>query len=163
MKYERKQYWCLVTAFNNLQHQEEQSEFQASDVFLICGDGVLLKGVRKTQHQSSCLRCFSHRFAVCCNLVSCMSHSKPWNKSSKLQLRSPLCSIDVCSAACLSTGSIALLWCLTISHDESSLWGNVSLGSGSVLLNVWLTKLFLSARNIGEKKSKKDMECKSKV
>lgn len=133
MKCEEKQCWCLVTASNNLQHQEERREFQASDVFLICADGVLLKGVQKTQHQSSCLSCFSHRFAVCCNLVRCMSHSKPWNKSSKLRLGIALCRAGICSAACSSTGSLALLWCLTISHDESSLCGNVSLEIGNVL------------------------------
>lgn len=104
MECEGKQCWCLVTASNNLQHQEKQRKFQASDVFLICADGVLLKGVRKTPHQSSCLRWFSHRFAVCCNLVRFMSHSKPWNKSGKLPLHSPLWGIGVCSAACLFHG-----------------------------------------------------------
>lgn len=166
MKCEGKQCWCLVTASNNLQHQEEQSEFQASDVFLICADGVLLKGERKTQHQSSCLRRFSHRFAVCCNLVRFMSHSKPWNKSSKLRLGSPLCSIGVCSAACSSTGSPTLLWCLTISHDESSLCGNVSLEIGSV---GWQRCFFLPGMLQKKKNAhfdetqNEDMECKSKV
>lgn len=154
MKCEEKQCWCLVTASNNLQHQEERREFQASDVFLICADGVLLKGVWKTQHQSSCLRGFSHRFAVCCNLVRCMSHSKPWNKSSKLRLGSPLWRAGVCSAACSSTGSLALLWCLTISHDESSLCRNVGLEIGSMLFSVWLTTVLLPARNVQKKKKK---------
>lgn len=86
---------------NNVQHKEKRRELQASDVFLICADGVLLKGARKTLNQSWSLRWFSHRFAVCCNLVRFMSHSKPWNKSSKLLLPSLLCSIGVCSVACL--------------------------------------------------------------
>ena len=148
MKCEGKQCWCLVTASNNLQHQEEQKEFQASVVFLICADGVLLKGVWKMQHQSPCLRCFSHRSAVCCNLLRFMSHSEPWNKSSKLRLRSPLCSTGVFSAACSSTGSLALLWCLTISYDESSLCANVRLKTSSVLFSFWLTKVFPSAGNV---------------
>lgn len=149
MECEGKQRWCLVTASNNLQHQEEWSEFQASDLFLICADGVLLKGVQKMQHQSSCLGCFSHRFAVSCNLVRFMSHSKPWNKSSKLRLRSSLCSM-LCSLLVHRQPCTPVMF--NISHDESSLCGNVSLEIGSVLLSVWLTTVFLPARNVTQKK-----------
>lgn len=147
MKCEGRQCWHLVTASNNLQHQEEQNEFQPSDVFLICADGFVLKGARKTRHQCSCLRCFSHRFAVCCNLVRFMSHSKSWNKSRKFQFHSSLCSIGVCSAACSSTAAVHSCDVSPL-HDESSLCENISLEIGSVLFSIWLTTAFLPARNV---------------
>lgn len=62
---------------------------------------------------------------VCCNLQGFMSYSKPWNKSITLPLPQVLCAICIYYAGWLvHRQSLTPLWCLTISHDESSPCGN---------------------------------------
>lgn len=163
MKCDKKQCWCLVTASNNLSRGAERVPGIRFVLMECCWRECRRRSIKA--HVSGC---FSHRFAVCCNLVRCMSHCKPWNKSSKLWLGIPLCRAGICSAACSSTGSLALLWCLTILHDESSLCGNVSLEIGNALQR--LADNSVSARNVQKKKKahfdktqKEDMESKSKV